>query len=53
MVAVTSGQMINGHASSLGQELANLTAAEGALMVSLLGIGSVAGRLGFGVLSIR
>lgn len=51
MVAVTSGQMINGHASSLGQELANLTAAEGALMVSLLGIGSVAGRLGFGVLS--
>lgn len=51
MVAVTSGQMINGHASSLGQELAHLTAAEGALMVSLLGIGSVLGRLGFGAIS--
>lgn len=51
MVAVTSGQMINGHASSLGQELAHLSAGEGALMVSLLGIGSVLGRLGFGVVS--
>ena len=51
MVAVTSGQMINGHASSLGQELAHLSAAEGALMVSLLGVGSVLGRLGFGAVS--
>lgn len=51
MVAVTSGQMINGHASSLGQELAHLSAGEGALMVSLLGIGSVLGRLGFGAIS--
>lgn len=51
MFAVTSGQMINGNASSLGQDLAHLTASEGALMVSLLGIGSVIGRLGFGAIS--
>ena len=51
VVAVTSGQMINGHASSLGQDLAHLNASEGALMVGLLGIGSVMGRLGFGTLS--
>lgn len=51
MLSVTSGQMINGNASSLGQELAHLTAAEGAFMVSALGIGSVIGRLGFGAIS--
>lgn len=49
--ASTSGLMITGHASNIGQELASLTATEGAIMVSVLAFGSFLGRLGFGALS--
>lgn len=51
MVASTSGLMITGHASNIGQQLASLTAAEGAIMVSVLSLGSTLGRFGFGTLS--
>ena len=51
MVASTSGLMVTGHASNIGQELAGLTAGEGAIMVSVLALGSTAGRFGFGFLS--
>lgn len=53
MVASTSGLMITGHASSIGQELAGLTASEGAIMVSVLAFGSFVGRFFFGSLSDR
>lgn len=48
MVAATSGLMTTGHASNIGQELAGLSASEGAIMVAVLAIGSTAGRFGFG-----
>lgn len=51
MTAVTSGLMTTGHASNIGQELAGLSASEGAIMVSVLAIGSTIGRFGFGSLS--
>jgi OFA family oxalate/formate antiporter-like MFS transporter len=51
MVSVTSGLMITGHASNIGQELAGLSAGEGAIMVSALAIGSTVGRFGFGFAS--
>lgn len=51
MVASTSGLMVTGHASNIGQELASLTASEGAIMVSVLAFGSFLGRFGFGFLS--
>ena len=51
MTSVTSGLMITGHASNIGQELAGLSASEGAIMVAVLAIGSTIGRFGFGSLS--
>lgn len=51
MVASTSGLMITAHASNIGQELAGLTASEGAVMVAALALGSCLGRFGFGALS--
>lgn len=51
MVSATSGLMVTGHASNIGQELAGLTAGEGAIMVSVLAVGSTAGRFGFGAAS--
>ena len=51
MVSATSGLMITGHASNIGQELAGLSAGEGAIMVSVLALGSTAGRFGFGAAS--
>lgn len=51
MVASTSGLMVTGHASNIGQELAHLTASEGAIMVSVMAFGSFLGRFGFGFLS--
>lgn len=51
MVSSTSGLMITGHASNIGQELAHLTASEGAIMVSVLALGSFLGRLIFGFVS--
>lgn len=51
MVASTSGLMVTGHASNIGQELAQLSASEGAIMVSVLAFGSFLGRLCFGVIS--
>ena len=47
MVSATSGLMITGHASNIGQELAGLTAAEGAIMVAVLALGSTAGRFDY------
>ena len=43
--------MITAHASNIGQELAGLTASEGAVMVAALALGSCLGRFGFGALS--
>lgn len=51
MVASTSGLMVTGHASNIGQEMAHLTASEGAIMVSVLAFGSFLGRLCFGAIS--
>ncbi len=51
MVASTSGLMVTGHASNIGQEMAQLSASEGAVMVSVLAFGSFLGRLCFGVIS--
>ncbi len=51
MAASTSGLMVTGHASNIGQELASLTASEGAIMVSVMAFGSFLGRFGFGFLS--
>lgn len=51
MVASTSGLMVTAHASNIGQELAGLTASEGAVMVAALAVGSCLGRFGFGALS--
>ena len=51
MASVTSGLMITGHASNIGQELANLSAGEGAIMVAILAVGSTIGRFGFGSIS--
>ena len=48
MTSVTSGLMITGHASNIGQELAGLSASEGAVMVAVLAVGSTIGRFGFG-----
>ena len=51
MLSSTSGLMVTGHASNIGQELAHLTAAEGAIMVSVMAFGSFLGRFAFGALS--
>lgn len=51
MLSSTSGLMVTGHASNIGQELAHLTASEGAIMVSVMAFGSFLGRFGFGFLS--
>lgn len=51
MVSSTSGLMVTGHASDIDQELAHLTASEGAIMVSVMAFGSFLGRFGFGFLS--
>ena len=53
MVACTSGLMITAHASNIGQELAGLTASEGAVVVAVLAVGSCLGRFGFGAVSDR
>lgn len=51
MVASTSGLMFTAHASNIGQELAGLSASEGAVVVAVLAVGSCLGRFGFGALS--
>ena len=51
MLSSTSGLMVTGHASNIGQELAHLTAGEGAIMVSVMAFGSFLGRFGFGAIS--
>ncbi len=51
MASSTSGLMVTGHASDIGQELASLSASEGAIMVSVLAFGSFLGRFGFAFLS--
>lgn len=51
IVAASSGAMITGHASGIGQQLAGLTASQGSLMVGILAIGNFLGRFGFGSLS--
>ena len=53
MVACTSGLMVTSHASNIGQEVAGLTASEGAVVVAALAVGSCLGRFGFGAVSDR
>ncbi len=53
VAAANSGAMITSQASSIGAELVGLTAAQGAIMVSLLALGNFAGRFGLGALSDR
>ena len=52
-MAATSGLMMMGHASSIGQQLAQLTATQGALMVGIVAVASCFGRLILGWLSDR
>lgn len=49
--AASSGMMMTGHASGIGQQLAHLDAAQGALMVGILAVANFFGRFGFGSLS--
>ncbi|MBO4365848.1 MAG: OFA family MFS transporter [Eggerthellaceae bacterium] len=51
VLATSSGMMMTGHASNIGQDLAGMTASQGALMVGILSIGNFCGRFGFGWLS--
>ena len=51
MTACTAGTMMTGNASNIGQELAGMTAAQGALLVSIFAIGNFCGRFGFASLS--
>ena len=53
MVACTSGLMVTAHASNIGQEVAGLTASQGAVVVAALAVGSCLGRFGFGAVSDR
>lgn len=50
-VAATSGLMMTGHASGIGQELAGLSPTQGALLVGILAAANFTGRFGFGALS--
>ena len=49
--AAVSGVIFTGHAAAIGQEQCNLTAAEGALLVSILALASFLGRFTLGSLS--
>ena len=49
--AATSGTMMIGHAASIGQDLAGISAADAAGLVGLMAVASFAGRMGFGTLS--
>ncbi len=51
VAATTSGMMMTGHASNIGQCLANMTPSQGAMMVGILSIANFCGRFGFGWLS--
>ena len=51
ITAAVSGMLMTGHASGIGQQLAGMTAAEGALMVAILAVANFTGRFGFGALS--
>ncbi|NGM18151.1 MFS transporter [Eggerthellaceae bacterium zg-893] len=53
VVGATSGMMLIGHASGIGQQLVSMTVAQGALMVGVLAVANFAGRLLFGALSDR
>ena len=52
-IACTSGMMMIGHASTIGEQMAGLTSAQGALQVGVLALANFAGRFGFGSLSDR
>ncbi|MGI6590851.1 MAG: OFA family MFS transporter [Eggerthellaceae bacterium] len=49
--ACTSGTMMTGNASNIGQDLAGLTAAQGAMQVGIFAVGGFCGRFGFASLS--
>lgn len=49
--AATGGMMMTGQASGIGQSLASMTAAQGALMVGILAVGNFIGRFVFGSIS--
>lgn len=51
MCGATSGVMMIGHASSIGQEVAKLTGAVAAMVVSILAISNTAGRIFWGYFS--
>lgn len=51
MTACTSGTMMTGNASNIGQDIAGMTAEQGALLVSIFAIGNFCGRFGFSTLS--
>lgn len=51
VVAASAGAMITGHASSIGEYQAKLTAGQASLSVGILAVGNFAGRLGFGSVS--
>ena len=52
-VAASSGMMMTGHASGIGQQLASLTAAQASVQVGILALANFVGRFGFGSISDR
>lgn len=51
--ACTSGMMITGHTTGIGQSMAGMTAAQGALQVGIFAVANFLGRLASGSLSDR
>lgn len=49
--AATSGTMMIGHAASIGQDLAGISAGEAAGLVALMAVANFVGRMGFGTIS--
>lgn len=50
-VAASSGLMMTGHASGIGQAMAGLTSGQAAMLVGIMAVANFAGRLAFGTLS--
>lgn len=53
VIAATSGMMISGHASGIGQQLAGLTTNQAAVQVGIFAVANFTGRVAFGALSDR
>lgn len=52
-IAASSGMIMNGHASAIGQQQAHLTAMQSSMLVGIFAMANFVGRLGSGILSDR